>query len=303
MRAAADAGEAERRRLELEEDATAAAAAQAEEYTKEVQEPQSRRAPKRSADKAQKDGPAKRHGKQQPAADEKDTDDEDESPLRPKKRRKRRPKSAAPPPAAVPSSAAQLAALARLPGGEQLLELMGSQKGTPDELALDAARRSDPVLKPPAHKPLAIKKAKKSNRGRGGAKVGRDGGISSAAKRKAVGLALFATRAARKAKKEADQLKAKKGKLSKAMRAKLSELEAAAAAGSQAAINVKNHQREGADRRHCPFCAWCCSISAPASGDMANTAMARHIKREHANKWKGCKRWDAFLKGLPKEKN
>jgi hypothetical protein len=66
-----------------------------------------------------------------------------------KERRKRRPKSAAPPPAAVPSPAAQLAALTKL-------ELMGSQKGTPKELALDAARRSDTVLKPPAHKPLAI---------------------------------------------------------------------------------------------------------------------------------------------------
>ena len=301
MRTAADAGQAERRRLQLEEDVTAAAAAQAEEYTKEVQEPHSRRAPKRSADEAEKDGPAKRRGKQQPAADDEDTDDEDESTGRPKKRRKPRPKLAAPPPAPVPSPAAQLAALAKLPGGEQLLKLMGSQKGTAGELALDAARRSDTVLKPPAHKPLAIKKAKKSNRGRGGAKVGRDGGISAAAKRKAAGAGQFGTRKARAAISEARKLKAKKT-LSKAERAKLKELEATAKAGSHAAINVKKTERKGADRRQCPFCSWCCSISPPETGDLSSTAMARHIQREHTAKRDECKPWGPFLKQLPKEK-
>ena len=307
MRAAADAGEAERRRLSLEEDAAVAAAAQADEYAKEVQKPRPRRAPKRSADEANKDGPpAKPRDKQQPAADEEDADDEDECPLRPKKRRKRRPKSAAPPPAAVPSPAAQLAAFAKLPGGKELLKLMGSQKGTPKELALDAARRSDALLKPPAHKPLAIKKAKKSNRGRGGAKVGRDGGISAAAKRKAAGAGQFGTRKARKAIKDAEKLQAKM-KLSEAEREQLAKLKATAAAGSHAAKSREggrngHRSRPEADYRRCPFCAWCCSISAPASGILGMTAMAQHIKQKHANKSKGCKPWRAFLKGLPKGK-
>ena len=311
MRAAADAGEAERRRLSLEEDAAVAAAAQADEYAKEVQKPRPHRAPKRSADEANKDElPAKPRGEQQPAVDEEDTDDEDECPLRPKKRRKRRPKSAAPLPAAVPSPAAQLAALAKLPGGEQLLELMGSQKGTPDELAFDAARRSDTVLKPPAHKPLAIKKAKKSNRGRGGAKVGRDGGISSAAKRKSVGeavgetaaVSLFGmTRQDRELVAQVERLKQKK-KLNVRDKAALKKKTAELVKACKAARKRQTHERDGADRRRCPFCAWCCSISAPASGNLGNTAMSRHIKDKHANKSKGCKPWEAFLKGLPKEK-
>ena len=266
MRDAAHAGETARRRLELE-DRTTAEAMQAEEYAQAAEDPPE--------------------------------DDQDECPQRPKK--KPRPKSAAPPPAPVPSSAHLLAALAELRGGKDLLRR--SQEGTPDELAYSSARRSERLLKPPAHQPLAIKNANMSNRGRGGAKVGRDGGISGAAKRKAAGAGQFGTREARKAIKEADKLRAKKT-LSKAERAELAKLDATAAAGmhSKANPNVNTKERKGADRRQCPFCAWCCSISAPASGKLTDTAMARHIKQKHADKWEGCKPCGPFLKGLPKEK-